>query len=56
MAVEDASDELDAVRFEARWLGMLDLSGDIRGGIRGGGSCQSVAHQTSAPVPNYGTR
>ena len=50
MAVDDASDELDAVRFEERWLGMLDLSGDIRGGIRGGGSCQSVGPSTSVPV------
>ena len=38
----DASDELDAVRFDVRWLGRLDLIGESLGGIRGGGSCQPV--------------
>lgn len=38
----DASDELEAVRFKERWLGMLDLVGESLGGIRGGGSCQPV--------------
>lgn len=38
----DASDELDAIRFIVRWFGMLDLIGESLGGIRGGGSCQSV--------------
>ena len=41
----DASDELDAVLLSARWLGMLDLSGERLGGIRGGGSCQPVNHE-----------
>jgi hypothetical protein len=36
----DASDELDAVLLRLRWLGMLDLSGESLGGMRGGGSCQ----------------
>jgi hypothetical protein len=41
----DASDELDAVLLNERWLGMLDLSGESLGGIRGGGSCQPVNHE-----------
>jgi len=41
----NASDELDAVRFDERWFGMLDLSGESLGGIRGGGSCQPVTNQ-----------
>jgi len=41
----DASDELDAVLLSARWFGMLDLSGESLGGIRGGGSCQPVNYE-----------
>jgi hypothetical protein len=42
IVVVDASDELDAVRFNARWFGILDFIGESLGGIRGGGSCQPV--------------
>jgi hypothetical protein len=45
VVADDPSEELDAVRLDARWLGMLDLSGESRGGIRGGGSCQPIIHQ-----------
>ena len=41
----DASDELEAVLLSARWLGILDLSGESLGGIRGGGSCQPVNYE-----------
>src|SRR6266567_8443498 len=46
----DASDELDAVLLSARWLGMLDLSGECLGGMRGGGSCQPVNHEVQNPL------
>lgn len=45
VVIVDASDELDAVLFSERWLGILDLSGESLGGIRGGGSCQPVNHE-----------